>query len=219
MLRAVDIASHQEGINVANLDCDIVIIKATGGTSYTNPYWRGWAREVLDSGKLLGLYHYAMEWGEYNDAGNEARHFLDEVSEFKGRFVPLLDFEADAQSLPVSWAREWLEIVESETGAKPFFYAYASYLNSRDHSELTNWPLWMASYLYRYFYVGWVDDPINTWPTGNWPYMTMYQYTSTGQISGYDSELDLSVFYGSRDDWSNYANDDLDPEEIWSYLL
>ena len=40
MLRVIDIASHQAGINVRNEDCDVVIVKATGGTSYVNPYWR-----------------------------------------------------------------------------------------------------------------------------------------------------------------------------------
>lgn len=219
MLRAVDISSWQAGIDVAGLDCDIVIIKATGGTSYEMPYFREWAREVLGSGKKLGFYHYAMEYGSYNAPQDEARYFLDRVSQFQGLFVPILDFEADAQSLPVSWAREWLDIVAGETGAKPFFYAYASYLNSSDHSELTSYPLWMASYLNKYQGADWVDDPDNIWPTGDWPDMAMYQYTSTGDIWGYDGPLDLSVFYGDSNDWDSLKADDLNPEEIWNYPL
>ena len=38
MLRAVDLSSWQEGISPAALDCDIVIIKVTGGIRYINPY-------------------------------------------------------------------------------------------------------------------------------------------------------------------------------------
>lgn len=202
MLRVVDIASHQEGIDPAALDCDIVIVKATGGTSYVNPLWREWADAVLASGKQLGLYHYCMEYGHFNEARDEARYFLDRIADYKGRCVPILDFEADAQSLPVSWAREWMDTVAAETGSTPVFYAYASYLNSRDHSEIAGYPLWMASYLCRYDGVGWVDDPLNTWATGNWDRMTMYQYTSTGRIWGYDGRLDLSVFYGDENDWN-----------------
>lgn len=226
MLRAVDIASHQAGINVAALDCDIVIVKVTGGTCYVNghpnedeDWWRIWADAALASGKLLGFYHYAMERGEYSDPADEARFFLDRARDYRGRFVPILDFEADAQSLPVSWAREWMEVVERETGATPVFYGYASYLNSRDHSALAKWPLWMASYLNRYQGAGWVDDPDNTWPTGDWPYMTMYQYTSTGHIRGYGGPLDLSVFYGNAEDWNALMGGDLDPAEIWGYML
>lgn len=200
-LRAVDIASHQAGIDPAALDCDIVIIKATGGMSYVNPYWREWADATLASGRQLGIYSYAMEYGHFNEARDEARYFLDHVRDYIGRAVFILDFEADAQSLPVSWAREWLDYVASETGSTPMFYAYAAYLNSRDHSEVAGYPLWMASYLCRYDGAGWVDDPLNTWALSNWDRMTMYQYTSTGRIGGYDGNLDLSVFYGDRGDW------------------
>jgi hypothetical protein len=31
--------------------------------------------------------------------------------------------------------------------------------------------------------------------------MIAYQYTSTGDIDGYDGNLDLSVFYGTENDW------------------
>lgn len=226
MLRAVDIASHQAGISIADLDCDIVIIKVTGGTSYVNGYpnededwWRIWADETLAAGKKLAFYHYAAEYGIFNDVPDEARFFLDHVSDYKGKFVPILDFEAEAQSLPVAWPKEWLEIVEAETGATPFFYGYANHLNSRDYSEISRFPLWMASYLYRYYYAGWVDDPQNIWPTGSWDGMAMYQYTSTGQIDGYGGDLDLSVFYGNSGDWDALIEDDLDPEEIWNYVL
>lgn len=201
MLRVVDISSNQEGISPASLDCDAVIVKVSGGASYENPYWRQWADEVLASGKLLGLYHFAREHGDYNDAADEARFFLDRALEYRGRFIPVLDFEADAQSLPVSWAREWLDIVAAETGSTPWFYGYAAYLNSRDHSEIARYPLWLASYLYQYNYSWWVTEPENRWPTGSWDGMAAYQYTSTGHIAGWDGELDLSVFYGTRDDW------------------
>lgn len=200
-LRVVDIASHQAGINPAALDCDVVIVKATGGTSYVNPYWREWADATLASGKKLAIYHYCMEYGAYNTAAAEARFFLDTIADYIGRCVPVLDFEADAQELPVSWPHEWLDIVAAETGARPMFYGYASYINSRDHSEIAQYPLWMASYLDRYDGAGWVDDPENRWDTGSWPGMAMYQYTSTGYIGGYDNRLDLSVFYGDGADW------------------
>ena len=75
MLRVVDIASHQAGINPAALDCDVVIVKATGGTSYVNPYWREWADATLASGKKLAIYHYCEEYGIYNTPAAEARFF------------------------------------------------------------------------------------------------------------------------------------------------
>lgn len=201
MLRAVDIASWQAGIDPSALDCDIVIVKATGGVGYTNPYFRDWADSVLASGKLLGCYHFARERGCAGTAAAEARYFCDAVAPCKGRFVPILDWEADALQMPPSWAREWLQTVQRELGATPMFYGYAANVNSTDYTAINEWPLWMASYLSRYEGAGWVDDPYNSWGTGAWPRMSMYQYTSTGHIGGYDGRLDLSVFYGNENDW------------------
>ena len=208
MLRVVDISSNQGYISPGQLDCDAVIVKVSGGTSYVNDRahgakrdWREWADEVLASGKHLGLYHYCMENGHYNEAADEARFFLNLVADYRGRFVPALDVEADALDLRDSWYREWLEAVESETGATPLFYTGGGFANARDHSEVSRYPLWMASYLYRYENVGWIDSPVNSWPPGSWDSVTLYQYTSTGRIGGYDGDLDLSVFYGDRADW------------------
>ena len=47
-----------------------------------------------------------MEYGAYNNATAEANFFLNEISDYIGKAVPVLDFEADAQSLPVSWPKE-----------------------------------------------------------------------------------------------------------------
>jgi len=200
MLRAVDIASHQAGISPAALDCDIVIIKVSGGTSYVNPYWKQWAGEVLASGKLLGLYHYACEYDTEPGGRAEAEYFWHEVKEYKGRFVPILDWENHATEMPVSYAKAFLDRIAELSGATPFFYAFASNVNSTDYNSIAHCPLWMASYLYRYDGAGWVD-PVNTWDTGAWNDMTMYQYTSTGYIDGWGSRLDLSVFYGNKYDW------------------
>jgi hypothetical protein len=87
------------------------------------------------------------------------------------------------------------------TKAEPLFYAYASNVNSTDYSELTAFPLWMASYLDRYSGGGFVDNPVNIWGTGDWDGMKAYQYTSTGRIRGYDGNLDLNCFYGGTGDW------------------
>jgi GH25 family lysozyme M1 (1,4-beta-N-acetylmuramidase) len=126
-LNGIDISDWQRDIWIPGVEGDFVIVKATGGTHYVSPSWRWQADQVLESGKLLGFYHYAMEYGEYNSPWDEARHFLDTIADYKGKCLLALDFEADAQSLPVSWARQWMDIVEQEWGVKPVFYAYASY--------------------------------------------------------------------------------------------
>lgn len=208
-LNGIDIASYQEGIDVSKVSADFIIVKVSGGTSYVNDKahgaWRDWrdiANAVLKAGKLLGLYHYACEYGSEPGGKAEAEFFLKQIKGFEGKAVLCLDWEEHAQSMPVSYAKAWLDTVAKATGATPMFYGYASYLNSRDHSSIKKYPLWMASYLYRYEYgKGYVDNPANTWDTGSWDKMTMYQYSSTRYISGYSDRLDVNIFYGTADDW------------------
>lgn len=213
MLNGVDIASHQKYIDVYKVNADFIIVKVSGGTSYVNDRaheaWRDWrdiANDVLKSGKLLGLYHYACEYGSEPGGRAEADFFLKQIKGFEGKAALFLDWEAHAQEMPVSYAKAWLDTVAKATGATPMFYGYASYINSRDHSQIANYPLWMASYLDRYVGgTGYVTDPTNTWKTGSWSEMKMYQYASTRTVKGYAGRLDVNVFYGSKADWEDLA--------------
>ena len=35
-LRTIDVSSNQGSINISSIDCDAVIVKATGGNNYVN---------------------------------------------------------------------------------------------------------------------------------------------------------------------------------------
>ena len=72
-LNGIDIASHQAGMNPAQVDADFVIVKSTQGTSYTNPYYKQHYQQAKSAGKLLGLYHYVAGTG----AKAEAKFFVD----------------------------------------------------------------------------------------------------------------------------------------------
>lgn len=206
-LNGIDIASWQAGIDIEKVDADFVIVKVSGGTNYVNPYWREWANRVLASGKLLGLYHYACEYGSEPGGKAEADFFLEQCSDFIGKAIFFLDWEAHATYMPVSYAKAFLDRVAKKTGSTPMFYGYASNINGTDYSAIKKYPLWMASYLDRYSGGhGYVKNPVNTWDTGAWDGMVIYQYSSTRTIDGYGGNLDCNMFYGSREDWAKYAN-------------
>ena len=59
MLRVIDAASYQGNMNLKAMDFDALIVKATEGVSYTNPYCDGEFQEALGLGKKLGVYHFA----------------------------------------------------------------------------------------------------------------------------------------------------------------
>ncbi len=206
-LKGIDIASHQDdhGINISKVESDFVIVKVSGGSAahpYINPKWKENADKVLKAGKLLGLYHFAGEYGDKRTGASEAEHFLKQIKGYENKAILCLDWEQTAESFPISYAKEWLDTVAKATGATPLFYARAGYINEVNCSSIKQYPLWMASYLNKYTNgFGYVNNPENTWNTGAWSKMTIYQYSSTRKINGYSENLDCNVFYGTKEDW------------------
>lgn len=200
-LRGIDVSSHQAGIDIAAVPADFVIVKATGGTSYANPEFRRQADAAIAAGRKLGVYHYAREDSCPGDASTEAAHFLNAFAPYKGRAIPILDWEGSATALGNSWAAKWLRAVQRDTGATPWFYSYSSYINGYDCTKLVEWPLWVAAYYAGYEQMGYQDDPPLFGGTGAWEKAVAYQYTGTGRVPGYGGDLDLSIFYGTASDW------------------
>lgn len=184
----IDISSHQGGLNIAAIWADFVIVKATEGTGYINPFWQQQAEATLAAGKRLGLYHFAND----EDAGEQARFFLDRAKGYAGRATFWLDWEADAVGLGPGPALAFLNQVAAETKSTPGFYTYQNVLSSYDWSAVAaRFPLWVAGGPDYSDYGRSYSDP----PTPNVPYWgggaLVHQYTEDGYLPGYSSHLDL----------------------------
>lgn len=199
-LNGIDISGWQAGIDLRsvlrNSETHFVIIKATEGTSYVNPYWREWADIVLGEGALLGFYHYS-------DGGNvtaEANFFLDTLGEYADKARLVLDWEVEGNGQFEShmrWCRPWLEHVEKRTGKKPWLYVMQSRLSEYDWDAL-----WVAQYP-NYNPTGYTTPWNEEWYRGliDSGRLVMRQYSSAGRIGGYPGNLDINKFYGTREDW------------------
>ena len=206
-LRIIDISSFQAGLNPAAVDADGVVVKATQGNYYTNPTWRVQADQTLAAGKVLGLYHFVD-----SNAGlkQEVDYFVNQVQDYVGKAVLVLDWENDASTgtnvSDVAYAKAWLDGVAAKTGVKPLIYMSKGTTRSADWSPVApNYGLWVAQYGSNNP-MGWTED---FWTDdagiGAFPAVVMQQYTSHGQIAGYDGFLDLDIFYGDRNAWMAYA--------------
>lgn len=196
MLRVVDEASWQEGIDNTTLDCDAVIIKATQGTGYINPICDSLYQAAKSAGKLLGVYHYASG----GNATAEADFFLDNIQGYIGEAMLVLDWESgeNAQWGNPNWCKEFCDRVHARTGINPVVYVQNSAVDQV--ANLTDNGLWIAQYADNNP-IGWVDSPWNTITVNH----IMHQYTSTGRINGWGGNLDLSLFYGDENAWRAYA--------------
>ena len=203
-LNGIDISSWQQDLVPAKMTTtDFVIVKATGGIGYSNPYFTRHASQVLAADKLLGCYHFARESGCAGTAKEEAAHFSKVVKPYIGKAVLALDWEADALSCGVSWAKAFLNEVKRLTGIKPLVYMSKSTCNSYDWSsvQLGGYGLWVAQYP-NYERTGYKKNPwTDSKPFGSWKSPTIFQYSSTGRVAGYGGDLDLNLFYGNAADW------------------
>lgn len=202
-LDGIDIASHQAGINIANVSADFIIVKATENNDYTNPYFKQWADQALAYGKLLGIYHFAHEG---SSAAAQANYFYNAVKPYVGKAVLFLDWEntdkSKVMSKGPSWAKAWLDRVYSLTGVKPLIYMSKSVTRSYNWSSVAStYKLWVAQYADNnttgYQTKPWTDS----YGYGAWKAPTVFQYSSHGRLSGYSGNLDLDKFYGTIADW------------------
>lgn len=184
----IDISSHQGGLHIAAIWADFVIVKVTEGTGYENPYWSAQAEATLAAGKRLGLYLFAND----EDAGEQARFFLDRAKAYAGRATFWLDWEADALNLAPSDATVILNQMAAETHSTPGIYLNGAGMESGDWSAIAGrFPLWYAGGPNYASYGQAYSDP----QTPTVPYwggnVLIHQYTEDGYLPGYNSHLDL----------------------------
>lgn len=201
-LNGIDISSYQSSINIAAVPADFVIVKATEGTGYINPCFRAHADATLNSGKLLGIYHY-ISGGNWQA---EAEYFVNAVKDYVGRAVLALDFESGGNSAydDIAYLQQCAQAVYNLTGVRTLLYG-----GQRDYGRLaavskaTNCGLWIAQYR-DCAHIGYQNAP---WNEGAYE-CAIRQYSSAGALPNYGGNLDLNKFYGDRAAWESYAKSD-----------
>lgn len=201
----IDISNWQNGIDLAKVKCDFVIVKATEGIDFVDKYCDGFYQKAKKLGKKLGFYHFARP--EKNSAITEANFFYKNTMNYFGEAIPILDWESSGKS-NVRWAKQWLDEVYALSGVKPMIYMSESVVNAYDWSEVVagDYGLWVAKYRdnqpdYNYDMSNAGSKPSVKW----WSFYAMWQWTSTGRLDGYNGNLDCDIFYGSADVWDKYA--------------
>lgn len=201
-LNGIDISSYQAGINIPRVPADFVIVKATEGTWYTNPCFHAQADATLNSGKLLGIYHYISG----GNAKAETQYFVNAVKPYIGRAVFALDFERGNNSAYANagYLQECAKEVYALTGVRPLLYgSQCDYNRLAQVSKATNCGLWIAQYR-DYAHIGYQNKP---WNEDAYD-CAMRQYSSAGSLPNYGGNLDLNKFYGDRNAWGKYAKSD-----------
>ncbi|WP_315523909.1 GH25 family lysozyme [Pseudoramibacter alactolyticus] len=208
-LNGIDISSYQATLDPARVPGDIVIIKATQGTHYVNPYCDRHYQKAVKAGKLVGVYHF-VESSPSPEA--QADYFVKNIKGYIGQAVLILDWEDTKDSNALrqgpAFAKRFLDRVFALTGVRPMIYMSISVCTAYNWSAVKagNYALWAAGYpLGEARIDGYHPTMKMHGSLGAFGSAAMYQYTSKGRLSGYGGDLDLDVFFGDRTAWAKYA--------------
>ncbi|MGM9903573.1 hypothetical protein A5844_000863 [Enterococcus sp. 10A9_DIV0425] len=201
-LNGIDISSYQGNIDLSKIPSDFVIIKATEGKSYVNPYCDSRYQLAKKASKLLGVYHYAKNL----DAHAEAEFFFKNVKGYIGESILFLDYEENISANSPTWCRMFLDHLKELTGGhKGMLYTYEGMLNKQNWQMVKDgdYGLWYANYGTNQLIQGFKQPSAPS--VKFWGTPAIYQYNSQTHLPGYNGNLDANMFYGDRNAWLAYA--------------
>ncbi len=201
----IDVSSHNGDIDwddVAAAGVKFVWIKATEGTTHTNPGFESKFRGARDAGLIVGGYHFSRpdtNTSQKDDVYNEAQNYLNAMAKVGircGDLVPAMDLEAGLKTdddYNANWALKWLSFVQCSVRARPIVYtakwAWDLYLRKADEGtlrSLCDYPVWWASYKN-----GDVRIEPHTSPLG-WDEWQTWQWSGSNSVPGVKGKCDTN---------------------------
>lgn len=193
---AIDISHYQGTPNFAAVhgaNVGLVFLKATEGTSYTDPTFAANRASARAAGLTTGFYHFARA----GDAVAEANHFCNVVGHLDHGDILALDWEVPSSN-PPAWSLSFLKQVEARFGVKPLIYMNQSTANGYNWNSVVSNDngLWLAKYDF---------DPNAVPTTKYWSTVAVKQYSDRGTVAGVAGQLDLDVFEGDAAQLAKYG--------------
>lgn len=197
MLSFIDISSYQNTLNlVAAKSTPIqgVIIKATQGTNYVNPYCDMHYEQAKSAGLLRGFYHFAGS----GSPEMEAEYFWNNCRNYFRDGIPVLDWEGNQD---VDWVNRFVRHLKDISGV--WCWIYANPWRFNQGGVESNCARWIASYP-EVSHPSFVQAASWDCPNadGN---VVAWQFCSDGRVNGYGKDVDCSLYYGDEESWLKYA--------------
>lgn len=201
-MKVIDVASHQHNTDgswtpaMAQYypQADGIIIKATEGTGYVNPYCDADYQRAKRDNKPRGFYHYATG----NDPRAEAEYFYNNTRGYVRDGIPCLDWESGGNSAwgNTSWCRQFVDRYHELTGVWPMIYIQASAITQAANCA-KDCALWVAYYPTNE--TGWANEHYGydaaRYPIRPWTAVTMWQLGS--------NPIDCNIAYIDKKAWAH----------------
>ena len=192
MLKMVDVYSGSPRSYATQSGVDVIMVKATQGTSYVNPYCDIDYQAAKKKGKLLGFYHYCG--GGSPEA--EAQYFYKNTKNYVGEAVPAVDWEAGQNSSwgNTNWVKRFVTEFHRLSSVWCLIYVQESAINQVANCA-KDCGLWVAKY------------PSMNWKSWNVPNMRVNTYPwstyTVWQFTG--DNMDRNLVNTTRDGWKKLA--------------
>jgi GH25 family lysozyme M1 (1,4-beta-N-acetylmuramidase) len=205
-VKIIDISYHQDPdkINYDDLakSADGFILRAAYGTGVdgkwqgTDPAFDRHYNELwVKRGKPCGAYHYIVA---YKPIPDQVEVMYNAV---KGKKLLLglwcdVELEKGADPLTAQHVIDYMTQAEAKMGKFGIYNGHWCWMDIMGNQEArySDRKLWMSVY---------TTSPDNYIPHG-WDKWWLWQYTSTARLPGYYGNLDVSYFYGSREDFNKW---------------
>ncbi len=203
--QGIDLSSYQPSFDwsAEKGRISFAFIKATEGTTITDPDFAVNWREAGDLGIVRGAYHFGHP---KNGAATEARAFLAVVQArgLKAGDLLALDLEASDGLSPAQvagYARNWCADVHRATGHTPIVYTFLNFAEQGNCAGLGHYPLWIAEPSAP------AGRPVVPQPWLTWAF---HQYGTTRVGS---NTVNVNVFNGDTAALRRFANPAPSPKE------
>lgn len=197
----IDVSHWQGSINWSSVYSAGIRFAYIKATSYLDPRFDSNYVNSYYAGVIRGAYHFALP--DRSSGAAQAQFLVDNGGRWSGdgkTLPPALDLEYNpygstcyglSQSAMRSWIADFSSTSKRLAGRYPVIYTTTNWWNTCTGSwgglGSTN-ALWIAR---------WASTP-GTLPAG-WSVYTIWQYTSSGQVSGISGNTDRNVFNGTLD--------------------
>ena len=190
--RGIDVSNWSGRINwraVADSGVEVVIIQASEGTFYRDPYLQEFYDGATENGLKVGFYHF-FNPNSSGTPAQQARYFVDTIRGLHSDCKLVLDLEQTGGLSNYELTRravEFLEEVKSYSGLDTAVYTYAYFAEHNLYTGLgiSDYPLWIAQLR--------EGGPLPNQIWGN--SYAGWQYSDTGRVSGISANVDLDIFY------------------------
>ncbi|KAL4772482.1 glycoside hydrolase superfamily [Aspergillus nidulans var. acristatus] len=199
-VQGFDISHYQETVDYQGAydsGARFVMIKATEGTSYTDPKFSTHYSGATSAGLIRGGYHFAQPGS--SSGAEQASYFIEHGGGWTGdgQTLPgMLDLEAGCYGLSASamssWIKDFGETYKAATGRYPMIYTTTSWWQecTGNDSGFGEYPLVVARW----------GSSVGSLPA-SWTTHSFWQNADTYEFGG-DSE----IWNGSEDSLKTFAS-------------